>query len=323
MDLEPIRQIEALLNRSVIVDESRMEYFFHSFSNMSTGICGSCPAALLFDASGESASILQMEKGLSEYVRYLHYKTESERVHDISMFFSAFIEDLSSIGTTINDLLILIGKLPISTDDKWAVVDCIVNFDSYVDELHAMLQPVVEILGQNMELYSPLLNSVLQYLYSIPPDSIEQHFSDEYSMQIAPRSIGRIYPLLLAMNRLSVQCSEYADEQVTVFIGVYFREMLALQQIQSNPNDISQAVKAISDPKRLEILRSMRNEPQYGQELSERFGLTATTTHYHLNRLLTTGLVSCNVDGYRSYYLMDTKSVSLLLDRIRHYLLED
>ncbi len=321
-ELTPLCRLESILYEQLDVKDDRLTAFFTNYQGIYGGVYGKCLAAMVMGFDAEEKGLSSFEGSVDEYSQKLHALNNAQRIHSIAFEFSEFIEDVDCIEGSMDYLLKLLDIVPMSAQDKWSVLDCLNHFDEYVDELADLLGGAVKLIEANQSLYVPLLESLLKYFHSIPQQNAESHFEELYSIQIGQRKIERVCPLLFHMNSMVILYADDVSQAVTVFMGVCFREMLRLQKIRVNPVDISQAVKAISDPKRLEILRSMRDEPQYGQELSEKFGLTATTMHYHLNRLLTTGLVTCDVDGYRSYYRMDKKSVEMLIEKLNRYLLD-
>lgn len=50
--------------------------------------------------------------------------------------------------------------------------------------------------------------------------------------------------------------------------------------------ELARSMKSLGDPTRLEMLCCIKNQSTYGQELSNRFGVTSTTVYHHMNKLL-------------------------------------
>lgn len=114
----------------------------------------------------------------------------------------------------------------------------------------------------------------------------------------------------------------HADEQEIVYCGVLRRDLIALVNRPRDPGtDVYEAIKLLADRTRFDILCYLRDHVAYGQELSERFGLSRNTIHHHMGKLLSAHLVTCTVDGNRVYYAVNRERMSALLDRQREMLI--
>ncbi len=71
---------------------------------------------------------------------------------------------------------------------------------------------------------------------------------------------------------------------------------------------------ALSDKKRVEILRLLSEREWFSNELAKHFKLTAATMSYHLNKLLTAGLVSFRIGDQKKLYY------TLIRENLRNYL---
>ncbi|NQT60414.1 MAG: winged helix-turn-helix transcriptional regulator [Bacteroidetes bacterium] len=81
---------------------------------------------------------------------------------------------------------------------------------------------------------------------------------------------------------------------------------------------------ALSDKKRVEILRLLGEREWFSNELAKHFGLTAATMSYHLNKLLGAGLVTIRIgDQKKIYYSLSRENLENYLDCCRADLLGD
>ncbi len=83
------------------------------------------------------------------------------------------------------------------------------------------------------------------------------------------------------------------------------------------PARLLRLLKALSDERRLRILRALTKSSATLQELSEQFGVPKTSLHYHLAVLRTTKLIRVSADPSRLYSLRRDvlPEVGLILER--------
>ena len=79
---------------------------------------------------------------------------------------------------------------------------------------------------------------------------------------------------------------------------------------------VQQALKAIADPNRLEILRIVRDREMSAGAISTHFDVTRPAVSQHLQVLVSAGLVSVHKDGTRRLYQSRPEG----LDELRAFL---
>lgn len=82
--------------------------------------------------------------------------------------------------------------------------------------------------------------------------------------------------------------------------------------------------KALSDDKRIEILKMTSRRPWYNKELADHFKLTTATLSYHLNLLLDLGILNFepSIINNRYYYTTNKENLKNLFDAALEDLLE-
>ncbi len=72
---------------------------------------------------------------------------------------------------------------------------------------------------------------------------------------------------------------------------------------------------SLSDPKRVEIIRLCAKRTWYSNELAKHFGITSATMSYHINKLLSAGLLTFEVgEQNKVYYQINRKIMESLLN---------
>nr|WP_246566016.1 ArsR family transcriptional regulator [Tissierella simiarum] len=81
--------------------------------------------------------------------------------------------------------------------------------------------------------------------------------------------------------------------------------------------------KALSDDKRIEIIKITSKRPWYNKELADYFNLTTATLSYHLNLLLDLGILNFEPSiNNRYYYTTNKENLKKLFDIALKDLLE-
>lgn len=76
---------------------------------------------------------------------------------------------------------------------------------------------------------------------------------------------------------------------------------------------INEAVKALSDPTRREILRLLRRGEMTAGELADQFDMTKPSVSHHFNVLKQADLITSRREGQQVYYALNTTVMEDLL----------
>ena len=82
---------------------------------------------------------------------------------------------------------------------------------------------------------------------------------------------------------------------------------------------LEQSLRAIADPRRLEILRIVRDEELSAGEISSHFDVTRPAVSQHLRVLAEAGLISVRSVGTRRYYRSRPEGLSELRAFLEDY----
>lgn len=84
--------------------------------------------------------------------------------------------------------------------------------------------------------------------------------------------------------------------------------------MHGTPN-LSETIKIISDPTRIELLTTMIDKRYYTvTELSKRTGVSLSTTSYHLNKISTMGWIDSYKQGKNVYYGLNNGSIAYIIE---------
>ncbi|MCF7934559.1 MAG: metalloregulator ArsR/SmtB family transcription factor [Spirochaetia bacterium] len=116
-----------------------------------------------------------------------------------------------------------------------------------------------------------------------------------------------IYPVSLTFDDVSI----YMPDQIYIIYSIDHADQLLGQDIHERTDKL---IKAIADPKRLEIMRLLRNRVWYSKEIADHLGLTPATVSYHVDLLFQAGLIKIDrPKGRRFYYTLNPKGVQGLI----------
>lgn len=104
-------------------------------------------------------------------------------------------------------------------------------------------------------------------------------------------------------------------------IQIYNLNVHTFQEIQP-AGEILDAVKAIGDRTRLEILRLLCKDMMYGKTLADKMDLNTATISHHLNELKQAGLIDEVKVKHIKYYKTNIERINKLFKGIVHYLMK-
>ena len=89
-----------------------------------------------------------------------------------------------------------------------------------------------------------------------------------------------------------------------------------VRRYSDNTEYLSDRLKAISDKRRLDIIKLLKSSPLCGQDLAEHIGLSPATISHHMNSLVTAGFISMDKQGTRVSYSVNQKYVDAFLQNL-------
>jgi DNA-binding transcriptional ArsR family regulator len=124
-------------------------------------------------------------------------------------------------------------------------------------------------------------------------------------------------PLVMVLN---INDEEDAVADI-IHIGILMDSDLSRKQNEVNADKLNNALKLLSDKSKFEILRYIKDKPAYGFEIANELNLSTSTISYHMNSLISAGLVKLDKDANKIYYRINKDTVNDLLEDIRILLL--
>ncbi|MFZ6026909.1 MAG: ArsR/SmtB family transcription factor [Chloroflexota bacterium] len=112
------------------------------------------------------------------------------------------------------------------------------------------------------------------------------------------------------------------EEKMQILFGARPATMSAIPG-EVVPDGLVRALKAISDPTRLKILRYLSHETLTPSDLARRLHLRAPTLTHHLNELRLAGLVNLDVHGQEKHYATRREALRQATQNLESFLDDD
>ena len=310
-----IIQIEFLLNSELMADFDRLSFFFRRLDGAANDdSIDFLPASLLL-----LDTVYHNFQGMDGIRSCLAEKSQNTIRREICTALSS--DGISPPDVSDLDALMeFIYTLPFPDEAKWRILDLCRHYFDYLDELLELLQPAVQLVEKNRPLFDDLIRCCSQ----------EQVFQDEFpaynrsliGFDISDYGCVEIYPMVLGFNAATVVPPDSPSDPLRIYIGVLMR-LMGSNMVTIDIAELARSMKSLGDPTRLEMLCCIKNQSTYGQELSNRFGVTSTTVYHHMNKLLMVGLAESKLEGNRVYFSMNRQGVSALIEQLKRLLLEE
>lgn len=310
-----IIQIEFLMNSELIADFDRLGFFFRRLDGAAfDDSIDFLPASLLL-----LDTVYRDFNGMDAVKAHLLGKAPGAIRHEICVALAS--DELCPPDISDLDALMeFVYTLPFPDQSKWRILDLCKHYTDYLAELLELLQPAVRIVEKNRHLFDELISCCCQE--QIFRKEIPAYIRSLIGFDISEYSCVEIYPMVLGFNSATVVPPDSPADPLRIYMGILIRFM-GSNMVTIGIAELARSMKALGDPTRLEMLCCIKNQSTYGQELSNRFGVTSTTVYHHMNKLLMVGLAESKLAGNRVYFSMNRQGVSALINQLKRLLLEE
>lgn len=135
-----------------------------------------------------------------------------------------------------------------------------------------------------------------------------------------------IYPSMI--NFKSVTITVKSDKFLSVpkrdccYFGWKFKELIELSKNSTTAGILMQdKLKCISDKSKFEILKLLKIEPMYGQQIADKLQLTTATISHHMNNLVLNKFIYVNKVDNRVYYNLDKNQLENFIINLKEELI--
>lgn len=211
-----------------------------------------------------------------------------------------------------------VSRAPLADNQRMQLL----RFFQEIDTWHARIGNLLDRLAVICREHYPLVRQ--RYAYKV--QALRQEGGQAGPLQWMQRMTLDVSPLrphdplhlrigIMSYNGLNFLLSEWKQLPLTIEHGLLFDELSRLQGEQRARQQLTaDQLKALADPARLRIIRSLSARPCYVQELADQLSLTPPTLSHHLSVLMRVLLVGVRPQGRRSYYHLNAQELAALSD---------
>ena len=253
-----------------------------------------------------------METNLYELIRQLRYNLCDERVKDLNHRIALCLSDETDEPTFgrvgVADLLAYAQQLPLSDPAKLLFTDAVIRFEVYDARVNQLLDQAEALVREKASLLEPYAEQALAIWRALPSEAA---FFDQLATEGIRLDCPRadVYPLVMLFTTIAVHsnvlCAEYlgTEECTIINYGIFVDEFTRSARTgKTDLESLANLLHALDDKKRLQILVTLREHPQYGQELAAVTELSPGTISHHMSELTNTGLVTIEKQGAKLQY---------------------
>lgn len=237
-----------------------------------------------------------------------------------------FEQEVSQKGELFNDLLdkvdILsfidrLDQIDIKEDVKWRFIQVYKN-------PQACYMRLAEIIMQNEEAYNNAYKEVSQIVEKFienlqkAPEKIPSYLKETIGIKLNSNKFI-IYPSVSRFHSLTMSQNDGCD---ILYYGVLFNKLMECSRlIGKGKAPLINILKPLSDKSKFEIIRLLKSEEMYGQQIAEKLKLTTATVSYHMNDLVIANLVCLERRDSKVYYSLNRKAIKEFISELESYML--
>ena len=221
-----------------------------------------------------------------------------------------------------DSLMQFLTVYPCSRQTKWVCSQLWRQPQQYLDQYLRLLDLCTPVIQRH--------SAILQPDYDAALSRVQQAFSSgaqDYLHQIGFQRIDVeslvVCPSAAFFNGCGITWDETVPGSSVYFVlGICHHQLGKLiRQYSDNTEYLCDRLKAISDKRRLDILKLIKAEPLCGQDLSERIGLSPGTISHHMSSLVSAGFIHVDKQNPRVSYSINKEFIRSFLENLSNTLL--
>lgn len=216
------------------------------------------------------------------------------------------------------DLLSLIVKLPYDSDLSMDLVRAFYDTKSIYDRLYPLIEKLCQILENNFYIVEDIFE---KHFIEIKKDSYKKvnDVIDQIGIEDFLIKSGKgldVYGVILVPNTIMIQY--FAED----FANNFVKFGLFSDKKSKNKNRLkllSQYLKILGDPTRIDILDLLKERNYYAKELSDKLYITPATLSYHISQLHVCGFIGAYIDGRKTYYYLRKPGFEKVIEELTEF----
>ena len=311
------------------IKKESLPYLENFFNNQNEDILN-----LFYIFSENDGNYLPFFAGIFQNINALDIKDFTfdlfELVFDLSFlrFVGVDINDSGLKSTNIkewtakalkSDFLSLIPTLPYEDKLSMELLRSFSNKKSIYNRLYPLLEKICEILANNF----PMIEEIFEdHFENIEKDDCKKVY--DLINQVGLNDFLRkrkealnIYGLILAPNMTMIQFISEDYDDAFIKFGIYSSKEFVKKE--NKLKHLSQYLKILGDPTRIDILDLLKEKNYYAKELSDKLYITPATLSYHISQLHVCGFIGAYIEGRKTYYYLRRPGFEKVIEELTEF----
>ena len=216
------------------------------------------------------------------------------------------------------DFPVYLSKLSYRDELSMELVRSFTNTRSIYDRLLPLLDKLCGILKENIPLIRDDLDNHFDHI-SEDNFIILKDIIDQVGINPLLNKMGsplNVYTLIIAPNMEMIQYMSEDIDFAFIKFGIFAdKEKKNVGKLKL----LSQYLKILGDPTRIDILDLLMEKSYYSKELSDKLFITPATLSYHLSQLHVCGFVGAYIEGRRTYYYLRKPGFKKIIDDLNDF----
>ena len=311
------------------IKKESLPYLENFFNNQNEDILN-----LFYIFSENDGNYLPFFAGIFQNINALDIKDFTfdlfELVFDLSFlrFVGVDINDSGLKSTNIkewtakalkSDFLSLIPTLPYEDKLSMELLRSFSNKKSIYNRLYPLLEKICEILANNF----PMIEEIFEdHFENIEKDDCKKVY--DLINQVGLNDFLRkrkealnIYGLILAPNMTMIQFISEDYDDAFIKFGIYSSKEFVKKE--NKLKHLSQYLKILGDPTRIDILDLLKEKNYYAKELSDKLYITPATLSYHISQLHVCGFIGAYIEGRKTHYYLRRPGFEKVIEELTEF----
>lgn len=218
-----------------------------------------------------------------------------------------------------SDFLSLIASLPYGDKLSMELLRSFSNKKSIYDRLYPLLEKICQILENN---FYKIQDEFMEHFEKIKKDGYKK--ISEVIDQVGLASFlskrdepFNIYGLILAPNMTMIHFISEDYDDAFIKFGIYSNKDFV--EKKNKLKHLSQYLKILGDPTRIDILDLLKERNYYAKELSDKLYITPATLSYHISQLHVCGFIGAYIEGRKTYYYLRKPGFEKVIEELTEF----
>lgn len=218
-----------------------------------------------------------------------------------------------------SDFLSLIPTLPYEDKLSMELLRSYSNKKSIYDRLFPLLEKICYILEDN---FPKIQDKFMEHFEKIKKDDCKKIYEIINQVGLTDFLMKReqplnIYGLLLAPNMIIIQIISEDYDDAFIKFGIYSNKEFV--EKENKLKHLSQYLKILGDPTRIDILDLLKEKNYYAKELSDKLYITPATLSYHISQLHVYGFIGAYIEGRKTYYYLRKPGFEKVIEELNEF----